>query len=145
MPYNDVATGVRLARESVFSERSNAVRATRMAECAGTLISVAQANPPIHIPERVMEASSRLYSLAVRLGATTGRTAADMARIRDETVAANRQLSQTQPRLYSGYLQKGFDGCYTGAIMTDDELINGPITFDSSPATLENRIVENSL
>lgn len=145
LPYNDVATGVRLARQNIFSERSHALRAVRMAECAGTLITVARATPPLHPPEYVMPVSERLFRLAVRLGRTAGRTEAEMTRIRDDTIAANRQLSQTQPRLYDRYLRQGFDGCYTGAIMTEAELIDGPFTFEASPVTLENGAAGNAL
>ena len=131
LPYNDTATGVRLARERVFSVRDPAIRLARMAECAGTLISASQATPPLQPPEFLVEKADRLLRLAVQLGRTQGKTEADVTRIRDEAMAANRQLSQTQPDLYRRYLPRGLASCDHGTLMTEEEFLKVCHVFKS--------------
>ena len=119
--FNDTATGVMLMREHPLS-RDPAQRVERLAQCSGILIKAASLTPPPPRAERMIEQSERMHRLAVQLGATTGRTEAEVTRIRDEAVAATRQLSENLPGEFPGLLERATNACGMGEIMTDQEL-----------------------
>ena len=106
--FNDVATAVTLARERPLQTATTpTLRVTRLAECAATLTALARTTPPHQRAARLLEAADRIVSLATRLAGTTGQTAADVTRIRDQTLAAYRQLEQNHPGLYAQSLRQG--------------------------------------
>ena len=124
--YNDVATGVRLQRERPLEGADAGERATRLAECAGTLTTHANQTPPPPRAERLRETGTRLHGLAVRLGAQAGRTEADLAKVRDDAIAANLHLQKRLPGEYPALIEEGSRRCSMAEILGDDELLNAP-------------------
>ena len=121
--FNDIATGVLLMRESPLTREPDQ-RVTRMAECAAVLTVAGAQTPPPPAPrgQRMLETAERLHRLAVQSAERNGRTAADVTRTRDQTVAAINQLAANQPAQFGSWLQQGVEGCGLAEVMTDQEL-----------------------
>ena len=126
--YNDIATGVRLQRERPLEGANPGERATRLAECAGTLATHANQNPPPARADRLSETAARLFSLSVKLGAQAGRTEADLARVRDESADSNLHLQKRLPAEYPALIEEASRRCSMAEILRDEELLNAPAT-----------------
>lgn len=132
--YNDIATGVMLQRERPLQGADAGERATRLAECAGTLTAHAGQTPPPARADRLRETAARLHGLAVRLGAQAGRTEADITKVRDDAAAANLHLRQRLPDQYPALIEEGSRRCSIAEILTDAELLNAPGTPVQPPS-----------
>jgi hypothetical protein len=126
--YNDIATGVMLQRERPLQGADAGERATRLAECAGTLTAHAGQTPPPPRADRLRETATRLHSLAVKLGGQAGRTEADITKLRDDTIAANLQLRQRLSAQYPALIEEGSRRCSMAEILRDEELLEAPAT-----------------
>lgn len=122
--YNDVATGTRLLGADLApSEGANpAERATRLAECSAVLTSHVSQTPPPERADRLGALADRLLRAAIALGEANGRTAADMNRVRDEAVAAHRQMAANNAAVYNSAMAQAVDRCGLAEVMTDEEL-----------------------
>ncbi len=120
--FDDIETGARLLRERPLAGADAAERATRLAECAGTLISAAAQTPPLPRSERMLDTATRLHGLAIQVGGTGGLAEADVTRIRDEAVAATNQFVRNSPATAAPALAQGADKCGMAEAMTDEEL-----------------------
>lgn len=120
--FNDVATGVTLSRERPLGNGTPAERVTRLAECSAALTTGANGPPPHERAPSLLRTAERLQGMAVQLAGRNGQTAADVTRIRDTAMAANRHLAESQPQEYARLMSRALDACELGAIMTDQEL-----------------------
>ena len=82
---------------------------------------VSQAPPPERA-DSLRRLADRLQQTAIALGQANGRTAADINRIRDEAVAAQRQLAANNASACASGMAQAVNRCSTADVMTDDEL-----------------------
>jgi hypothetical protein len=120
--YNDVATGARLIGVNLSRGMNAPDRAARLAECSAVLTSHVSQVPPPERADRLRALADRLQQAAIALGGANGRTAADINHIRDEAIAAQRQLAANNAGVYASSMAQAVDHCGVAEIMTDDEL-----------------------
>lgn len=120
--YNDVATGTRLMGADLIRPASPADRAVRLAECSAVLTSHVGQTPPPERADSLRQLADRLQRAAIALGEANGRTAADINRVRDEAIAAQRQLAANNASVYASSMAQAVDRCSLADVMTDDEL-----------------------
>jgi hypothetical protein len=123
--FNDIATGASLADERPLQGATPAERATSLAECSATLTVHATQTPPPPRAARLSEQAERLSGLALRLAQTPGSPPVDVARVRDERIAAIHHLAQKLPGFPQRLLEAS-DRCDLASVMTDEELTQGP-------------------
>jgi hypothetical protein len=124
--FNDIATGVRLQRERPLEGADAAERATRLAECAGTLTTFSSQAPPPPRADRLAQLAGRLFNLSVQLGGTAGRSPDDLTRIRDQAIAAHDHLRARLPGQYQAMIAEGARRCGIAEILRDEELTGAP-------------------
>jgi len=120
--YNDVASGVRLMRQTPIGRGTPVERVTALTDCSSTLLTAVAQTPPPPRADRMRTEAERLLRLAVQLGERNGQTGANITRARDEAVASNRQLSERLPQEFPGMLTQAVSACATSEVMTDQEL-----------------------
>ena len=120
--FNDIATGVRLMDEHPLNRATAAEKTTRLAECSGTLSTAARQTPPPPRAQRMEELASRLLRLAHARNDGGASPRIDVARVRDDTIAANLSLVARRPEQFGPLLNQSAEACGIADAMTDQEL-----------------------
>ena len=120
--HNDVATGTRLLDVDLNGEMSASDRAARLAECSAVLTSHVGRTPPPERATQLRALADRLQRAAIALGEANGKTAVEINRIRDEAVAAQRQMEAHNAAVYAEAMTNAVERCGLAEAMTDEEL-----------------------